>query len=162
MVCMLEAIRTLAAGKPERDCFFVALSGHELGYLGMEPYINRRPDLIRRAHAWIFFGSDIGSPRRRNRIHASDDALEKWAVAAMEDEGLAVDTKVPHDANARGETGTIQRGGGRFFTVVCPSDVFHSPADRWPDAVDSSLLARYATAFAKGALKLANEPSAPA
>ena len=54
----------------------------------------------------------------------------------MEKEGLAVDTIVPHDANARGEAGTIQRGGGRFFTVVCPSDVFHSPADRWPDAID--------------------------
>jgi hypothetical protein len=25
-----------------------------------------------------------------------------------------------------------------FFTVVCRSDVYHSPADRWPDAVDGS------------------------
>jgi hypothetical protein len=164
IVCWLEAIRTLAAGRPERDCLFVALSGHELGYLGMEPYINRRPNLIRRAYAWIFFGSDIGSPRRRNRIHGSDDALEHWGVAAMEAEGLAVDTKVPHHANARGEAGAIQRGGGRYFTVVCPSDVFHSSADRWPDAVDVSLLARYARAFANGALKLAlaNEPRVPA
>ena len=162
IVCMLEAMRTLAAGRPERDCLFVALSGHELGYLGMEPYINHRPDLIKRAHAWIFFGSDIGSPRRRNRIHASDDAMEKWALAAMLNEGLAVDTNVRHDVNARGEAGTIQRGGGRFFTVVCEGDVYHSPADRWPDAVDVALLARYAKAFANGALKLANEPRAPA
>jgi hypothetical protein len=159
---MLEAMRTLATGKPERDCLFVALSGHELGYLGMDPYISRRPGLIRRAHAWIFFGSDIGSPRRQNRIHASDDVLEKWGVGAMEDGGVAVNTKVPRDANARGEAGTIQRLGGRFFTVVCPSDVFHSPADRWPDSVDVALLSRYAKAFANGALKLANEPRAPA
>lgn len=161
IVCWLEAIRALAAGRPTRDCLFVALSGHELGLLGIEPYINRRPDLIKRAYAWIFFGSDIGSPRRRNRIHASDDALEQWAVAAMEKEGLSVDTKVPHDAKARGEAGTIQRGGGRYLTVVCPSDVFHSPADRWPDAVDVGLLARYARAFANGALQLANEPCIP-
>jgi hypothetical protein len=45
---------------------------------------------------------------------------------------------------------------------VCGSDVYHSPADRWPDAVDVSLLARYAKAFANGALKLANEPRIPA
>ena len=77
----------------------------------------RLPDLIKRAHAWIFFGSDIGSPRRQNRIQASDDALEQWAVAVMEREGLAVDAKVAHDATARGEAGAIQRGGGRCFTV---------------------------------------------
>jgi hypothetical protein len=134
LVCWLEAIRVLAAATPARDCLFVALSGHELGFLGIEPYIKRRPDLIKRAHAWIFFGSDIGSPRRQNRIQASDDAT------------------------ARGEAGAIQRGGGRYFTVVCPSDFFHSPADRWPDAVDVGLLARYAQAFANGALQLANQP----
>jgi hypothetical protein len=158
LVCWLEAIRVLAAATPARDCLFVALSGHELGFLGIEPYIKRRPDLIKRAHAWIFFGSDIGSPRRQNRIQASDDALEQWAVAVMEREGLAVDAKVAHDATARGEAGAIQRGGGRCFTVVCPSDFFHSPADRWPDAVDVGLLARYARAFANGALQLANQP----
>jgi hypothetical protein len=76
----------------------------------------------------------------------------------MEREGLAVDAKAPHDANARGEAGTIQRGGGRCFTVVCASDFFHSPAGRWPEAVDVGLLARYARAFANGALQLANEP----
>ena len=60
------------------------------------------------------------------------------------------------------ERPAIQRLGGRYFTVVCGSDVYHSPAGRWPDAVDVSLLARYAKAFANGALKLANEPSVPA
>ena len=118
IVCMLEAMRTLAAGRPKRDCLFVAFSGHELGFLGVEPYINRRPDLIRRAHAWIFFGSNVGSPRRRNRIHTSDDALEKWAVAAMEKEGLAADTKVPHDANARGGRHNSTRRGTLFHSRV--------------------------------------------
>src|SRR5215471_15589514 len=98
----------LAAATPARDCLFVALSGHELGYLGIEPYIKRRPDLVKHAHAWIFFGSDIGSPRRQNRLQASDDALEQWAVSAMEREGLAVDNKVAHGVTARGEAGAIQ------------------------------------------------------
>jgi hypothetical protein len=71
LACWLEAIRILAAGHPARDCFFVALSGHELGVLGIDPYIKRRSNLIKRAHAWIFFGSDIGAPRQANLIHAS-------------------------------------------------------------------------------------------
>jgi Zn-dependent M28 family amino/carboxypeptidase len=62
LACWLEAIRILAAGKPARDFFFVALSGHELGLLGIEAYQKRRGDLVKRAHAWIFFGSDIGGP----------------------------------------------------------------------------------------------------
>src|SRR4030095_16117135 len=47
LACWLEAMRALGAGKPARDSFFVALSGHEVGFLGMDPYIKRRPDLVR-------------------------------------------------------------------------------------------------------------------
>ena len=45
-------------------------SGHELGFLGIDPYIKRRPHLIKSAHAWMFFGSDIGAPRQANLVHA--------------------------------------------------------------------------------------------
>jgi hypothetical protein len=155
LACWLEAIRVLAAGHPARDCFFVALSGHELGLLGIDPYIKRRPNLVKRAHAWIFFGSDIGAPRQPNLIHASDDALERWTVATMEKEGLTVNAKARHDSTARGEAAVIQQGGGRFVTIACASDVYHSVADRWPEAVDVGTLARYAQAFANGAMQLA-------
>jgi hypothetical protein len=155
LACWLEAMRVLATGKPARDCYFVALSGHELGFLGMDAYVQRRPDLIRRAHAWIFYGSSIGAPRQRNLIHASDDALEQWTVAAMEKEGLMVNAKTPRDSMARGEAATVQRGGGRYITVACDNDAYHSVADRWPEAIDVALLARYARAFANGALELA-------
>jgi hypothetical protein len=155
LACWLEVLRVLASAKPARDCFFVALSGHELGFIGIDPYIRRRPNLVKHAHAWIFFGSDIGAPRQANLIHASDDALEHWTVASMEKEGITVNAKAPQDSSARGETGTVQRGGGRFVTVACGSDVYHNVADRWPEAVDVALLSRYARAFASGALELA-------
>jgi len=157
LACWLEAIRVVAGGKPTRDCFFVALSGHELGLLGMEAYIKGRSDLIRRAHVWIFFGSDIGAPKQPNLIHASDDALEQWTVAAMEKERLTVNGKARHDSVARAEAGAIQHGGGRFVTVACASELYHSAADRWPEAVDVAALARYARAFASGALELAQQ-----
>jgi hypothetical protein len=155
LACWLEAMRVLADCKPARDCLFVALSGHELGYLGIDPYLTSRPDLIKRAHAWIFFGSSIGEHGQPNLIHASDDSLERWAVAAMAKEGLAVNGKARRDSTARGEAGAVQRGGGRFLTLVCGSDVFHNVADRWPEAVDVSILARYARALANGAIELA-------
>jgi hypothetical protein len=157
LACWLEAMRVLAAGRPACNCFFVALSGHELGYMGMDAYLKSRADLIKHARAWIFFGSSIGEPRQPNLIHASDDALEQWTVAAMEKEGLAVNGKASHASKARGETGAVQQGGGRFVTVACGSQVFHNVADRWPEAVDVANLARYARAFASGVLELARQ-----
>ena len=131
------------------------MSGHELGFLGINPYLKRRPDLIKHAEAWIFLGSDIGAPGQPNLIHASDDALEQWALTALKNERLVVDAKEQHSSVARGETGAVQRGGGRFVTLACASQLYHNVADRWPEAVDVSLLARYARAFANGALDLA-------
>jgi hypothetical protein len=156
VACWLEMMRVLTTAKPSRDCHFVAMSGHELGFMGMNPYLERRQDLIRRAEAWIFLGSDIGAPRQPNLIHASDDALEHWFVVALAKQKLTVDAREPHSSRARGETAAIQRSGGRFATLACASSVFHNVGDRWPEAVDVSLLARYAKALADGALELAD------
>jgi hypothetical protein len=122
----------------------------------MDAYTEKRADLVRRAKAWIFIGSSIGAPRQPNLIHASDEALEQWIVAAIKKEGITVDQTAPHDSPARGEASVIQQRGGRFVTVACDSEVYHSAADRWPDAVDVAVLARYAKAFADGSLQLAN------
>jgi hypothetical protein len=157
VACWLEIMRALAAAKPARDCLFVAFSGHELGVLGTAAYIEMRPDLIWRAHTWIFLGSSIGAPRQPNLIHASDEALEGWITSAIEKEGLTVDERAPRNSPARGEALVIQQGGGRFVTVACDSEVYHSVADRWPDAVDVAALARYAKAFVNGALQLAQQ-----
>ncbi len=159
LACWLEAIRILAAGRPARDVFFVALSGHELGFLGIDAYLKRRGDLVKRAYMWIFFGSDIGAPGQPNLIHASDDELEQWAVRAMEKEGLAVNAKERHGSAARGEVRAVQQGGGRFVTLVCGSGLYHNVADRWPEAIDAATLARYASAFANGALEVAKQQS---
>jgi Peptidase family M28 len=159
LACWLETIRVLATGRLARDCFFVALSGHELGFLGMDAYLKRREDLVKRAHVWIFFGSDIGAPRQPNLIHASDAELEQWTVRAMEKEGLTVNAKERHDSAARGEARAVQQGGGRFVTLVSASDLYHNVEDRWPEAVDVAILARYASAIANGALELAKQQS---
>jgi hypothetical protein len=155
LACWLEAMRVLASARPERDCLFLACSGHELGFLGIDAYLNTRPELIKRAHMWIHFGANIGAPRQINLIHASDNMTESWAAAAMQKEGLAVGATAARGSVPRGEAGTLHRGGGRYVAVVCGTDVFHNAADRWPDAVDLTSLGRYAKAFANGARQLA-------
>jgi hypothetical protein len=138
VACWLEIMRSLAAAKPARDCLFVAFSGHELGVLGTAAYIEMRPDLIWRAHTWIFLGSSIGAPRQPNLIHASDEALEGWITSAIEKEGLTVDERAPRNSPARGEALVIQQGGGRFVTVACDSAATGKTSLRWRDCPNSS------------------------
>jgi len=157
IACWLETLRVLAASKPARDCFFVAMSGHELGGLGGEAYLDHHKELAKRALAFIHFGANIGAPRQANLIQGSDDALVQWAVSAMEREGLTVNRKAARDVTPFGEAAIFKRAGGRYVAPVCDSDVFHNQADRWPDAVDVAALARYASAFANGALELAQQ-----
>jgi hypothetical protein len=133
------------------------MSGHELGGLGGQAYLENRGDLAKRALAFIQFGANIGAPRQPNLIQASDDTLEQWAVAAMQREGLTVGRTAAHDATPFGEAAIFKRAGGRYVAPVCDNDAFHNQADRWPDAVDLAALARYARAFAYGALQLAQQ-----
>jgi hypothetical protein len=76
----------------------------------------------------------------------------------LETEGLIAGAKAGRGSVPRGEAGAVHRGGGRYVALVCGTEVFHHSADRWPDAVDLALLARYARAFANGALELARQP----
>ena len=159
LACWLETIGMLAAGRPARDCLFAAFSGHEIGFLGIEAYLVRRPDLLKRAHAWIYVGANIGAPRQPNQVHVSDASLETWITEALGKEGLSVDHKAQSGSVPRGEAGTLHRGGARYVALVCGTEVFHNTADRWPDAIDVTMLARYARAFANGALRLAHQRS---
>jgi hypothetical protein len=68
-----------------------------------------------------------------------------------------VNAKARYDSIARGETGAVQKIGGRFFTIACHSQMYHNPVDRWPESIDVSNLARYARAFASGVLELARQ-----
>jgi hypothetical protein len=155
LACWVETMRVLAAAKPARDCLFAAFSGHEIGFLGIDAYLVSRADLVKSAHAWIHLGANIGAPQQPNLIQFSDAFMERWITAALEREGLTVDHKAEPSLVPRGEAGSLHRGGARYVSLVCGTEVFHNPADRWPDAIDLAILARYSRAVANGALALA-------
>ena len=158
LVCWLEVMRRLTVKKPARTVHFVASSGHELGHLGLDSFIERRPELVKQARAWIHFGANIGAVGATNRLQALDDELETIAADAMTKAGITINDKAKRGVVPFGEAGNIHQGGGRYVSLLCPgSALFHHPADRWPGAVDVAAVARYATAFAGVAAKLASE-----
>jgi hypothetical protein len=157
IVCWLEMMRALAGAKCARQVLFAASSGHELGQLGIEIYAQRRPDLIKRARAWIHLGANIGAAQNAgNTIQASDEDMEKALAHAMEASGIHIDRRVPRGAVPSGEAGVVHRGGGRYMSLIGGNALFHNPADRGPGVVDVNAIAKLAGIFTDVAKELAS------
>ncbi|HEY9436782.1 MAG TPA: M28 family peptidase [Blastocatellia bacterium] len=156
LACWLEAMRGLAAASPPRGIWFLASSGHELGHIGLEAFMELRHDLVKTARAWIHFGANIGAAQESShRLQASTDEFEQIAIAAMKTEGTKADEIMPRGAAPFGEAGHIHRGGGQYLSLLGRNALFHHPADRWPEAVDVAAVARLARAFVKVAITMA-------
>jgi hypothetical protein len=156
IACWLELMRTFRAAQPVRDVVFVASTGHEIGYLGIETFVSRRPGVVKEAHAWIHLGANIGAAQSpSNAVQASDDDMEKRLTDAMAKAELRVDRRVPRGSIPGGEAGVVHRGGGRYVSVIGGNALFHNPADQGPDAIDPVAISRFARAFAVVAQELA-------
>ena len=156
VACWLELIRAMRGTKPVRDVLFVASSGHELGQLGIEYFAERRPNLITHGRAWIHFGANLGAAQDPgNTVQASDDEMEALLAKPMVAAGLNIDRRVPRGTVPGGEAGVVHRGGGRYISLIGSNALFHNPADRGSDAVDISVIARFAKVFTGVAEKLA-------
>ncbi len=148
IACWLEVMRTLNGTKPRRDVLFVASSGHELGQLGIEIFAERRPELIKRARAWIHFGANVGAAQEPGvNVQASDDEMERAIADPIVAAGIKIDRRVPRGTVPGGEAGVVHRGGGRYLSIIGRNALFHNPGDRGAEAVDLKMVARFAEVF---------------
>jgi len=156
IACWLETARALRQRRLARSVVFVATSGHELGHMGLEAFLARRPELQKGAFAWLHFGAGIGAAQSTGSLlQSSDDELEELAVVAMTRAGTKVDRMRPRDSMPTGEVRNVRERGGRYLSLQQTTAYFHNAADRWPASVDIAAVARYATAFADLAAVLA-------
>ena len=170
IACWLELMRALQQARPRRDVLFVASSGHELGHLGIDAFIEKRPGLVSRAIGWMHLGANIGAatrppgaaatessdPQRRNAaaamasgttIQASDDEREALLSKALAAAGLTIGRRVPRGTVPGGEAENVHRGGGRYVSVIGSNGLFHHPDDRGLHTVDLSTIASFVSAF---------------
>jgi hypothetical protein len=62
LVCWLETLRALIAEPPMADVVMTANSGHELGHLGLDAFLERRPGWDGPDGAiWVHYGANIGA-----------------------------------------------------------------------------------------------------
>jgi hypothetical protein len=155
LACWLEMMHAVRDARPVRDVLFVSSSGHELGHLGLDSFVQRRPGLVPAAKAWIHLGANIGAAQGPgNILQASDDEMEQTMARAMTEAGLRIDRHHPRGVEPLGEARNIHRGGGCFVSIIGRNDLFHSPDDRGPEVVDLDGVERFAKAFADVAMLL--------
>jgi hypothetical protein len=148
IVCWLESMRSLIAAPPGCEVVFTANSGHELGHLGLDDFIARRPGWETRA-TWIHYGANLGAAGGQLFVQSASEELRVLAAAE-----LRPDQTMPVSFVPSGETRDIHRAGGRYLTLVGSNPWFHLPQDRWPYAVDTTAIARIATGAARLAVAL--------
>jgi hypothetical protein len=155
LACWLEIVRAVAEVRPDRTVRFIASSGHELGHLGLETFLDEEPALIKGASAWIHLGACIGAAAGRTTLQSATDEIEGLAVTAFERAGARIDNRIARGTVPAGEARNIHEGGGRYVSLLGSGPHFHNPDDLWPDAVDLEALDRYAAATVELALTLA-------
>jgi hypothetical protein len=180
IACWLELMRAVREVKPARDVIFVASSGHELGHLGINAFVDRRPGIVSRSVAWMHLGANIGAAHavlvqpatgqtgamppsasvpqaRGNTIQSSDAAMQRLLEQALGAHNLPVGVRMPHDRVPGGEAEVVHRGGGRYVSVIGGNLLFHNPEDRNSGVCDIPAIARFAEAFVGIATALAGK-----
>lgn len=155
IVCWLETLRALLASPPACDVILTANSGHELGHLGLDDFIHRRPGWDQPGGAvWVHYGANIGASGGALSVVSADDGMRAGMREALTAAGRPADTMAPRTLVPSGETRDIHIAGGRYATLVGTNPWFHLPTDRYPDTVDVPAIGRIAAGAAAMVLDL--------
>ena len=147
-MCWLESLRGLLAEPPVCEVVLTANSGHELGHIGLDDFLARRPGWQRSA-TWMHYGANIGATGGRLSVVSPNEDLRALAAGTFAGTGTPDPVLAPKETVPNGETRDIHRAGGRYVTLVGSNPLFHLPQDRYPAAVDTEAVARFAAASAR-------------
>lgn len=158
LVCWLESLRALLANPPARDVILTANSGHELGHIGLDEFLARRPGWDRPAAGggatWVHYGANIGSAGGKLFVQSAADDLRALVADELTRNGRPADALAEKTVVPNGETRDIHKAGGHYLTLVGSNTLFHLPQDRWPHAVDIDAVSAIAAGSAAMVLAL--------
>lgn len=138
----LEILRAVALNQPNRACIFTANTGHELGHIGLDHYLQQNRSLVENARAWMHLGANFAAKHGKSvRLQYSSELMRE--LVTQHRGQLAPDVETPLTARPFGEARNIYDKGGRFFSILGGNGLFHHPEDRWPDAVDVALTCQW-------------------
>ena len=156
IACWLEMIRALSEHQPQRDVWFVASTGHELGHLGLKFFLSHHRPLIKAAHIWIHLGANFAAANCPIRLQAPREEMAQLAHRAIAGTSISEIDFTPVGARPGGEAQNIYDSGGQYISIVGRNRLFHHPADRWPLAIDLQKIVHLIHALTKLTVQLAN------
>jgi hypothetical protein len=156
IACWLEMIRALSEHQPQRDVWFVASTGHELGHLGLKFFLSHHRPLIKAAHVWIHLGANFAAANCPIRLQAPREEMAQLAHRAIAGTSISEIDFTPVGTRPGGEAQNIYDSGGQYISIVGRNRLFHHPADRWPSAIDLQKIVHLIHALTKLTVQLAN------
>ncbi len=154
----LEMMRAISGVGAERDVIFTANTGHELGHIGLDHYLDTRKALIKDAHMWIHLGANFATAILPEiGVQSSDEQARKLAFDTLSEHELKPKSEIKPGQRPFGEARNIFDGAGRYISLLGRNGLFHHPADIWPDAVDLDKTTRWVSAFTEIALELSKQ-----
>ncbi len=159
LAAWMHTLRILQSRPHQRTVHFAATTAHELGYLGAERLFGETRGLASNALFWVHLGANLGSAEPRATVVRSSNlelrAKGYGALASLPREHKVEQMEIGALA---GEAEKLSKFGASFVSYVGRNALFHSPADRWPGAVNASDVAL----FAEGIASLVSEAAIPA
>jgi hypothetical protein len=144
----VEMVRALRAEPPVRTVHFVATTGHEVGKLGLEHFLDQNESLVRDAHLWIDLGASFAAVDAELRLQGSDEELLQQSGERLRERGIEPAHTTPIDRRPLGDARKVYDRGGRYLSILSTKNGhFHSATDRWPDAVELDRLVQIGRAM---------------
>jgi len=151
----LEMTRAISTSGADRDVVFTANTGHELGHIGLDHYLDTRKALVKDADMWIHLGANFATAVSPGiAVQSSDEQARKLTFDTLSLHGLKPNGEIKPGQRPLGEARNIYDGAGRYISLLGRNGLFHHPSDIWPGAVDLEKTTRWVGAFTEIAVKL--------
>jgi hypothetical protein len=162
------------SARPE-SLVFMAIGGHEVGWLGLQALLNSPyGPWFRSADAYVHLGSGLGAPTAKEepdgtvvttpipdpsgQLHISENPLlESSVLDDFATAGVPTKNKAPHEASG-GEQTYAYAAGIPMVSFSGSSLYFHTAGDL-PSVVDPTILAKDADAFRRAVDTISAIPS---
>jgi len=155
IACWLEMMRALADVGSDRDVIFTANTGHELGHIGLDHFLENNRHLIKDAHMWIHLGANFAAAGPNGiRLQFSDTQARELTFSHLEKSNLTPKVETPLINRPMGEARNVYDGKGRYISLLGNNNLFHHPLDQWPNAVNLQRTHDWVNAFAELSISL--------
>ena len=138
IACWLACARDLDKVRPKRTVVFTANTGHELGHLGLDAFLEAHPGLAENAFAWVHFGANFASTDAQFRIQYSNNFLGSLMHKQLAKHEVEINAEVDGATRPGGEARNIYDAGGNYVSFLGSNRLFHHPNDRLATNVDFS------------------------